>query len=160
MISLLVVRLRQKSLQVFLEVQLAKSAHYAGTVSSLDSHRNCLDGVTSCIFIACSFLVSSFLLINLSLINRSFAKIRQVKLTPCLQELIHILFCFSISHTAHVYCCKELHHEEKWHQYIRSQSEALSFYKHSANQLVNQFTFQLCISMCIFSRHLSLKQNN
>ena len=50
MIPLLDVRLRQKT-------QWSKSPHNTGSVSSLDSHRNCLDYVTSCILIACFFLV-------------------------------------------------------------------------------------------------------
>ena len=53
MIPLLEVRLRQKRLQFS---QRSKSAHNAGSVSSLDRHRNCLDYVTSCILIACFFL--------------------------------------------------------------------------------------------------------
>ena len=43
MISLLMVRLLQECLQIFLEVQECKSAYHAGSVSSLDSHRNWLD---------------------------------------------------------------------------------------------------------------------
>ena len=42
MISLLVVRSHQKSIQVFFE---SKSALYTGSVFSLDCHRNCLDYV-------------------------------------------------------------------------------------------------------------------
>ena len=64
----------------------SKSAHYTSSFYSLDCHRNCLDDVTSCIFIACFFF---YLIIVVFSQNNIWSKDRCINMKMLLQKLFH-----------------------------------------------------------------------